>query len=117
MQEMSRRKRWTVLLATATMMVAMLAAASPAFATHCVNVHKPLGAGEEGFEHNGGTAGFVDISTVFPEAPQVDVFVHPSASQAIPGLGAPGQFNGAAQDGNLPEGAHQSAGWTELGEE
>ena len=109
------RKKLLVVLA-ATMMLVM-SAASPAFATHCVNVHKPLGAGEEAFEHNGGTAGFVDISTVFPGAPQVDVFVHPSASQAIPGLGAPGQFNGAAQDGNLPEGAHQSAGWTELGEE
>ena len=111
------RKKLAVLVGTALMMVMMLALASPAFATHCVNDHKPLGAGEEGFEHNGGTAGFVDISTVFPGAPQVDVFVHPSASQEIPGLGAPGQFNGAAQDGNLPEGAHQSAGWTELGEE
>jgi hypothetical protein len=108
------RRRLTILVAAAMMMVAMLAVASPAFATHCVNVHKPQGAGTQGFEHNGGRAGFVDISTVFPGAPQVDVFVHPSASQEIPGLGAPGQFNGAAQGGSLPEGAHDSEGWTEL---
>jgi hypothetical protein len=108
------RRRLAVLVAAAMMMVAMLAAASPAFATHCVNVHKPQGAGTQALEHNGGRAGFIDFSTVFPGAPQVDVFVHPSASQEIPGLGAPGQFNGAAQGGSLPEGAHDSQGWTEL---
>jgi hypothetical protein len=90
------RKKLTVLVGTALMMVMMLALASPAFATHCVNDHKPLGAGEAAFEHNGGRAGFVDISQF--GGPQVDVFLHPHF-------------------GSLPEGAHESQGWSELGEE
>jgi hypothetical protein len=88
------RRRLTILVAAAMMMVAMLAAATPAFATHCVNVHKPQGAGTQAFEHNGGRAGYFYIG-IFPGAPQVDVFVHP-------------------QRGSLPEGAHDSEGWTEL---
>jgi hypothetical protein len=104
------RKKLSMLV-TLGMMLTLLAA-SPAFATHCVNDHKPRGAGTQAFEHNGGTAGFVDVSQF--GGPEEDVFVHPSASQEIPGVGAPGQFNGAAQGGSLPEGAHDSEGWSEL---
>jgi hypothetical protein len=90
------RRRLAVLVAAAMMMVAMLAAASPAFAVHCVNDHKPRGAGTQAFEHNGGRAGFVDVSQF--GGPEEDVFVHPSK-------------------GSLPEGAHDSQGWSELGGE
>ena len=88
------RKKLSMLVATAMMLT--LLAASPAFAVHCVNDHKPRGAGTQAFEHNGGTAGFVDVSQF--GGPEEDVFVHPSK-------------------GSLPEGAHNSAGWSELGEE
>ena len=111
------RRRLSVLLAMVVVLAMM--AASPAFAVHCVNDHKPRGAGTQAFEHNGGRAGFVDVSQF--GGPEVDVFVHPSVSQSEeigdPELGAPGEFNGAAQDGSLPEGAHDSEGWSELGEE
>jgi hypothetical protein len=92
-KKMLLRKKLMVLMGTALMMVMMLALASPAFATHCVNDHKPQGAGTEAFEHNGGRAGFVDISQF--GGPKVDVFLHPSR-------------------GSLPEGAHESQGWSEL---
>jgi hypothetical protein len=108
------RKKLSILVVTGLMLTLLVA--FPAFATHCVNDHKPQGAGTQAFPHNSGTAGFVDVSQF--GGPKVDVFVHPSVSQSEeigdPELGAPGQFNGAAQDGSLPEGAHDSEGWSEV---